>query len=72
MCVGGHAWIRLYTPVPVSQNPHTVRKNAESVTHTLFWTLDALQVALHTVPLSQTSNIYYRSSLHNATVATDA
>ena len=30
----------------------TLRKNAESVIHTLFWTLDALQVALHTVPLS--------------------
>ena len=37
---------------------YTLCKNAESVIHTLFWTLDALQVALHTVPLSQTSNIY--------------
>ena len=35
-----------------------MRENAESVVHALFWTQTASQVALHTVTLSKTSNIY--------------
>ena len=33
---------------------------AENVIHALFWTVEALQVALHAVTLRQVSNIYYR------------